>query len=81
MWNIKKLKNGKFEYECFQSSYGYVFGQADTLNEAKVRLALAEADLLETPYPPAVAEEMLSNPDKYAIDFPNPESKNGAYRN
>lgn len=71
-WSIKKLDDGTYEYECFQSSYGLVGGYAASLAEAKVLLAINEASLLEQPYPPSVIKAMMSNPEKYEKDFPDP---------
>lgn len=71
-WKIKQRDDGKWEYECFQSSWGLIYGEADSLNQAKVKLAIAEAELTESPYPPTVVKTMLKDVDKYASDFPDP---------
>ena len=75
-FKIEQVKRGKrkgqWYYEAFQLSYGLVCGYAITLPEAKVRLAIGEADLLEHSYPPLVKEAMLADPDRFGRDWPDP---------
>lgn len=72
-WELKPMADGKWEYFFFNSAYGAAGGIADTLAEAKVRLAIVQADVMENPYPPAVVEVMLADPERFAGDFPSPK--------
>lgn len=72
MWEIKQTDKG-WEWVYFNSAYGAAGGVAKTLAEAKVKLAIAQADVLESPFPRAVQEVMLSDPEKFAKDYPDPE--------
>ena len=63
---------GEWYYEGVQSAYGLICGYALSLPEAKVRLAISEAELLEAPYPPRVIEAMLADPEHFAADWPDP---------
>lgn len=72
-WNIEQRPDGKWDYSCLNTAYGSAGGTADTLPEAKVRLAIAEADLFERPFPKAVQEVMLADPERFAADYPDPK--------
>lgn len=67
------LRDGKYHWYVMQSAYGAAGGAADTLAEAKVEMAIAEAALFETPYPPQVVEVMRSDYEKFAADWADPE--------
>ena len=71
MYSLKETKDGHWEWECFQSSYGLTSGEENTLAQAKIELAIAEAELFERPYPPAVVKAMRASPELFAADFPD----------
>ena len=77
-WSIERQEDGTYRYSAASSAWGAVVGDAATLAEAKVRLAIGEAALYEAPYPPAVREAMLADPERFAADWPDPEIKEGA---
>lgn len=71
-WKITETPTG-YNWFFAQSGYGSAGGIADTLNEAKVALAIAEADMMGHPFPPSVAQMMREDPDRFAGDLPDPE--------
>lgn len=71
-YSIKRTKKG-YEWDCFFSAYGAAGGVSATLPAAKVDLAIAQADVLEQPFPRAVIDAMRADPDRYAADYPDPE--------
>jgi hypothetical protein len=72
-YGIERNEDGTFDWWCASSAYGAAAGTAQTLAEAKVELAIAEADMFEHPYPPAVCAVMRSDYERFATDWPDPE--------
>lgn len=69
----KKTRKGEkiYEWSVFFSAYGAAGGDAKTLAEAKVRMAIAQADILEQPFPKEVERVMLEDPERFAKEYPD----------
>lgn len=50
-WSLGENDDGTWDYAAFMSAYGCATGRVGTFPEALMRLAIAEADLIEEPYP------------------------------
>lgn len=61
----------KYEWYVFFSAYGSAGGDTKTLAEAKVKIAIAQADLLEQPFPKEVERVMLEDPERFAKEYPD----------
>ena len=71
MYTLKKIKNDRWEWCCANSAYGLALGEEDTLAQAKIELAIAENEMFETPYSPAIVKAMRADPEHFAVDFTN----------
>jgi hypothetical protein len=71
-WSITPNPDGTWSWSAFQSAYGAASGTAPTFAAAKVELAIAEAAICGTPYPPSVEQAMRADPAWFAADFPDP---------
>lgn len=71
MYKLEETKEGHWKWECANSAYGWAGGEEDTLAQAKIELAIAEAEMFEHPYPPAIVKAMRADPGKFAADFPD----------
>ena len=67
---MQKTKQG-YEWGFFNSAYGSAGGVESTLALAKVKLAIAQADVLEQPFPQSVVRAMLADPETFAKDYPD----------
>lgn len=72
MFRLEQQPDGRWHWSCMQSAYGLASGTADTLPQAKIELAIAEAELLEKPFPPTVVEAMRADPVRFAVDWQDP---------
>ena len=72
-YGIEIDSTGQYHWYAVNSAYGAAAGSCDTLAAAKVELAIGEADLFETPYPPTVIEIMRSDYERFAADWPDPD--------
>lgn len=68
-FEVKATPEGRFEWTVWSSAYGLVMGEADTLDEARVEMLIAESDLYEHPYPEAVREVMRSDFPRFAAEL------------
>jgi hypothetical protein len=71
-WTITPNPDGTWSWSAFQSAYGAAAGTSPTYAAAKVDLAIAEAAVMDCPYPPAVEAAMRADPARFAGDFPDP---------
>jgi hypothetical protein len=66
-------REDKYYYVCANSAYGAAGGWADSYDEARVKLNIAEADMFEHPYSPTTQKLMLQNISEVAKDLPDVE--------
>lgn len=71
-FSIEEQEDGTWRWSCSHSSYGAAIGREDTLAEAKIELAIAEAEILENPFPPSVVRVMRAEPEIFAKDWEDP---------
>lgn len=58
-------ESSKWEWDVYAPGFGLVMGTAESLDEAKVRIMIAEFNLYEVPIPQETIEQMLANPSEY----------------
>jgi hypothetical protein len=66
---LRQLENGRWDWCVYQSAYGLACGEEGTVEQAVTEMVIAEAAILEVPYPPAVREFMRANPEKIAAEY------------
>ena len=71
-FDISQREDGKWVWRCYNSAYGAAGGVADTLAQAKIELAIAEAEMLEHPFPATVKKAMRADPEMFAKDWTDP---------
>lgn len=71
-FEVRQLRDGTYEWTVFASAFGLIMGTGETLDEVKVEMAIAEAELYENPYPPTVIEVMRSDYRRFAVDYMDP---------
>jgi hypothetical protein len=72
-WRIEQTADGSWDWSCVQSAFGAAVGNAPTLAQAKVELAIAEAAITDHAYPPEVEQAMLADPERFAASMQNPK--------
>lgn len=71
-WPITQAEDGTWDWSCFQSAYGAACGNQPTKAAATVALVIAEAAVMERPFPPSVEDVMRADPERFAADYPDP---------
>lgn len=77
-WRLEQLDDGRWEWFCWQSAFGAVGGVEDTLVEAKIEMAIAEAAITESPLGEAMKTAMRADPERFAADYPDPDGGDAA---
>lgn len=72
-YGIEIDRAGRFHWYVVHTAYGAAAGSCDSLAAAKVELAIGEAAVFETPYPPAVVAVMRSDYERFAADWSDPD--------
>jgi len=73
-FGIVRKRDG-FHWFIAQSSYGASGGVAKTVRLAMVEMAIAEANIMEHPYPKFVVQQMRKNPSKTTKGWRVPKVK------
>ncbi len=71
-FEVKMTDDGRYDWTVWQSAYGLACGVEDTLAAAKVEMLIAEHDIMESPFPPAVVAVMRSDYERFAADYDDP---------
>jgi len=67
-WELEETPAG-WNWSCYQPAYGAASGTEPTRAQAVIELVLAEATVMERPYPSAVQAVMREDPERFAADF------------
>lgn len=65
-YRIEQNERGKWEWEFFMSSHGWIGGECDTEAEAITELIIGEELVMETPFSPVVIEMLREDPERTA---------------
>jgi hypothetical protein len=64
-WTLEPDEHWQWRWCVYNSAYGAVLSVAPTLADASTAMLIAEADLVERPYPASVIEEMRADPERH----------------
>lgn len=64
-WTLQRVTVFDWEWEVFNSAYGWMGGLSGSRNEAIIEMCIAESNLFEEPYTPATIRTMRANPDAW----------------